>query len=142
MSIRGSTEDDKRVEYEQEWRLGNAQVLISKSSIFGWGLNWQHCRNVAFVGVTDSWEAYYQAVRRCYRFGQKREVHVHIFASEQEGSVVANLKRKEADAKSMGDALASEVIDSVRDELMGQGRESNDYTPRKAMNLPNFLRQA
>ena len=67
---------------------------------------------------------------------------MHIFASEQEGSVVANLKRKEADAKAMGDALASEVIDSVRDELMGQCRESNDYTPRKAMNLPNFLRQA
>ena len=56
--------------------------------------------------------------------------------------MVANLKRKEADAKAMGDALASEVIDSVRDELMGQGRESNDYTPSKAMNLPNFLRQA
>ena len=56
------------------------------------GLNWQHCRNVAFVGVTDSWEAYYQAVRRRYRFGQKREVHVHIFASEQEGSVVAKPK--------------------------------------------------
>ena len=142
VSIRGSTADEQRVAYEQEWRLGNAQVLISKSSIFGWGLNWQHCAHVAFVGVTDSWESYYQAVRRCYRFGQKREVHVHIFASEQEGSVVSNLKRKEADAKAMGDALASEVIDSVRDELMGQGRESNDYTPRKAMNLPNFLRQA
>ena len=142
VSIRGSTDNDKRIEYERAWRTGEPQVLISKSSIFGWGLNWQHCAHVAFVGVTDSWESYYQAVRRCYRFGQKREVHVHIFASEQEGSVVANLKRKEADAKAMGDALASEVIDSVRDELMGQGRESNDYTPRKAMNLPNFLRQA
>ena len=125
-----------------DFAAGHIRVLVTKSSIAGWGLNWQHCRNVAFVGVTDSWEAYYQAVRRCYRFGQKREVHVHIFASEQEGSVVANLKRKEADAKAMGDALASEVIDSVRDELMGQGRESNDYTLRKAMNLPNFLRQA
>ena len=142
VEIRGADTEDVKEQRLMDFAAGRIRVLITKASITGWGLNWQHCRNVAFVGVTDSWEAYYQAVRRCYRFGQKREVHVHIFASEQEGSVVANLKRKEADAKAMGDALASEVIDSVRDELMGQGRESNDYTPRKAMNLPNFLRQA
>jgi SNF2 family DNA or RNA helicase len=97
---------------------------------------------VAFVGVTDSWEAYYQAVRRCYRFGQKQEVHVHIFASEQEGSIVSNLKRKESDAKAMGDALATEVMESVKSELFGQTRESNEYQPRQAMNLPSFLRHA
>lgn len=105
-------------------------------------MNFQHCRSVAFVGVTDSWEAYYQAVRRCYRFGQKRDVHVHIFASEQEGSVVANLKRKEADAKAMADALAAEVIESVRAELGCQTRESNAYQPGQTMNLPAFLRMA
>lgn len=142
VEIRGADTEEVKEQRLMDFAAGRIRVLITKASITGWGLNWQHCRNVAFVGVTDSWEAYYQAVRRCYRFGQKREVHVHIFASEQEGSVVANLKRKEADAKAMGDALASEVIDSVRDELMGQGRESNDYSPRKAMNLPNFLRQA
>lgn len=142
VEIRGADTEEVKEQRLMDFADGRIRVLITKASITGWGLNWQHCRNVAFVGVTDSWEAYYQAVRRCYRFGQKREVHVHIFASEQEGSVVANLKRKEADAKAMGDALASEVIDSVRDELMGQGRESNDYSPRKAMNLPNFLRQA
>lgn len=142
VEIRGADDEATKEQRLMDFAAGRIRVLVTKASITGWGLNWQHCRNVAFVGVTDSWEAYYQAVRRCYRFGQKHEVHVHIFASEQEGSVVANLKRKEADAKAMGDALASEVIDSVRDELMGQGRESNDYTPRKAMNLPNFLRQA
>lgn len=142
VEIRGADAEEVKEQRLMDFINGRIRVLVTKSSIAGWGLNFQHCRNVAFVGVTDSWEAYYQAVRRCYRFGQKREVHVHIFASEQEGSVVANLKRKEADAKAMGDALASEVIYSVRDELMGQGRESNDYTPSKAMNLPNFLRQA
>jgi SNF2 family DNA or RNA helicase len=54
---------------------------------------------MAFVGVTDSYEAYYQAVRRCWRFGQSREVHVHIFASKAEGAIVSNLKRKEREAK-------------------------------------------
>ena len=142
VQIAGADSVEVKEQRLQDFAEGRTRVLISKPSICGWGLNWQHAAHMAFVGVTDSYEAYYQAVRRCWRFGQARDVHVHIFASEQEGSVVANLKRKEADAKAMGDALASEVIDSVRDELMGQGRESNDYTPRKAMNLPNFLRQA
>ena len=139
VSIRGATDDDKRIQYEREWRTGETQVLISKSSIFGWGLNWQHCRNVAFVGVTDSWEAYYQAVRRCYRFGQKQEVHVHIFASEQEGSIVSNLKRKEEDARQMAEALSAEVLESVKSELFGQSRESNDYAANTPINVPSFL---
>jgi SNF2 family DNA or RNA helicase len=73
-------------------------VLITKPSIFGFGLNLQQCRNVAFVGLSDSFESYYQSVRRCWRFGQKRTVHAHIITSELEGAVVANIKRKEADA--------------------------------------------
>lgn len=84
------------------WCAGERPVMISKPSIMGWGINAQHCRNMAFVGVTDSFEAYYQAVRRCWRFGQKREVHVHIFASKAEGSIVANLKRKEREAGKPG----------------------------------------
>ena len=59
---------------------------------------------MAFVGVTDSFESYYQAVRRCWRFGQKRDVHVHIFASSAEGAVVANLRRKERDALAMAES--------------------------------------
>jgi glutamine synthetase len=77
--------------------------LVSKPSICGFGLNWQHSARMAFVGVTDSFESYYQAVRRCWRFGQKRDVHVHVFASSAEGAVVANLRRKERDAMEMAD---------------------------------------
>lgn len=142
VEIRGSDDEAVKEQRLLDFAAGRIRVLVTKASIAGWGLNFQHCRSVAFVGVTDSWEAYYQAVRRCYRFGQKRDVHVHIFASEQEGSVVANLKRKEADAKAMADALAAEVIESVRAELGCQTRESNAYQPGQAMNLPAFLRQA
>ena len=94
---------------------------------------------MAFVGVTDSWEAYYQAVRRCWRFGQKRPVDVHIFASEQEGSVVSNLSRKEENAKFMADELAIEVMESVRAELMGTTRETNTYNAAKKIIIPSFL---
>jgi superfamily II DNA or RNA helicase len=142
VEIRGADDEATKEKRLHDFARGAIRVLVTKASIAGWGLNWQHCRNVAFVGVTDSWEAYYQAVRRCWRFGQKQEVHVHIFASEQEGSIVANLKRKEADAKAMADALASEVIESVKSELFGQARESNEYQPQRAMNLPSFLKAA
>jgi hypothetical protein len=140
VEIRGADEEATKEKRLMDFAEGRIRVLITKPSIAGWGLNWQHCANVAFVGVTDSWEAYYQAVRRCYRFGQKRPVQVHIFASEQEGSIVSNLRRKEADANAMGDSLATEVMESVKSELFGQSRESNEYKPRRAMNLPSFLR--
>lgn len=139
VEIRGADDEETKEQRLHDFAAGRIRVLVTKASIAGWGLNWQHCRNVAFVGVTDSWEAYYQAVRRCYRFGQKRDVHVHIFASEQEGSIVANLKRKEDDARQMAEALASEVLDSVKSELFGQSRESNDYAANTPINVPSFL---
>jgi hypothetical protein len=105
-------------------------------------LNWQHCARVAFVGVTDSWEAYYQAVRRCWRFGQPRRVRVHVFASEAEGSVLANLRRKEADALAMQQALSRETGDAVRAHVCGLVRETNDYAPAKALEVPSWLRSA
>jgi hypothetical protein len=94
---------------------------------------------MAFVGVTDSFEAYYQAVRRCWRFGQRREVSVHIFASELEGAVVANIKRKEADAMAMSESLSAETRDAVRAEVFGSVRQSNPYNPRKPIAAPSWL---
>ncbi len=114
--------------------------MISKPSIMGFGLNFQHCSHIAFVGVTDSWEAYYQAVRRCWRFGQKRPVKVHVFASEAEGSVVANLARKERDAAAMADSLSAETRDAVMAEVLGAVRTVNEYEARKTMRLPTWIK--
>jgi superfamily II DNA or RNA helicase len=72
VEIRGSHTIEEKEDALRAFARGEARVIVSKSSICGFGLNWQHCARMAFVGVTDSWEAYYQAVRRCYRFGQKR----------------------------------------------------------------------
>ena len=116
------------------------RVLISKPRMFGYGLNLQNCARMAFVGVTDSFEAYYQAVRRCWRFGQTRPVHVHVFASEHEGAVVANLARKEADAKAMAESLSAETLEAVRAEVLGYAREHNEYSPASRMAIPSFLK--
>lgn len=131
--------------FEKERRLGafsrgEIRVLVTKPSIAGFGLNWQHCARMAFVGVTDSWEAYYQAVRRCWRFGQRRPVHVHIFASKQEGSVVANLRRKDEAAAALAEQLAQETAATLRESVRGITRETNDYRPETPMEVPEWVK--
>lgn len=142
VQISGSDDAETKERRLHDFAHGKIRVLVSKPSICGFGLNWQHCRRMAFVGVTDSFEAYYQAVRRCWRFGQTMPVHVHVFASNQEGAVVQNLRRKEQDAKAMADAMATETIDAVRSEVLGASKETNPYRPATAMNIPSFLEAA
>ncbi len=139
VEIRGSDEPEVKEQRLMDFAAGKIRVLITKPSIAGHGLNWQHCARMAFVGVTDSWEAYYQAVRRCWRFGQRREVEVHIFASDLEGAVVANLKRKERDALAMADSLSAETHDAVMQEVTGIARISNPYSPGQVANIPAWL---
>ena len=142
VEIRGSDDVDTKERRLADFAEGRARVLVSKPSICGWGLNWQHAARMAFVGVTDSYEAYYQAVRRCWRFGQKREVHVHIFASKAEGSIVANLKRKEREAGMMADALGAETRDAVMQEVTGSHRETNEYNASRTVQVPAWMRSA
>lgn len=142
VQISGADDTETKERRLHDFAHGNIRVLVSKPKICGFGLNWQHCAHMAFVGVTDSFESYYQAVRRSWRFGQTRPVDVHIFASNQEGAVVANLKRKEMDAKAMADAMAIETIDAVRSSVIGNRKESNIYTPDSRIELPAFMRIA
>jgi hypothetical protein len=118
---------------------GKIRVLVSKPSICGFGLNWQHCSKIAFVGVTDSFEAYYQAIRRCWRFGQNRPVDVHVFSSRKEGAVVANLRRKEVNARKMGDMMASETLNVLRDNIAGRTKDTNIYNATDPMIVPKFV---
>lgn len=142
VEIRGSDSTEVKERRLRDFAEGRIRVLVSKPSICGWGLNWQHCSHMAFVGVTDSFEAYYQAVRRIWRFGQKRECSVHIFASKQEGSIVTNLKRKEADAKRMSEALSAETLEAVRENILGRTRDTNPYHATMSILFPNFLKDA
>lgn len=140
VEIAGSHTAEQKEQRLADFAAGRIRVLVTKPSIAGWGLNWQHCARMAFVGVSDSFEAYYQAVRRCYRFGQQREVHVHLFSSQLEGAVLANLRRKEQDARAMGEALAAETSAAVRAAIGGSQRQTNDYTASRAVKAPAWLR--
>ena len=88
---------------------GEFRVLISKPSICGFGMNWQHCNNMAFVGLSDSYEAMYQAIRRCWRFGQTKAVNCHVITADTEGAVVRNIQRKEKQAMEMFENIVREM---------------------------------
>lgn len=107
---------------------GSIRVLITKPSIAGFGMNWQHCHNMAFVGLSDSYEQFYQAVRRCYRFGQRNHVDVHIITSDAEGAVVSNIKHKEMDAMRMAQEMVNHMSDLNTEAVHGLKRERNEYS--------------
>lgn len=131
VSIQGSTEDDKRLELMDRWRKGKTQVMISKPSVFGFGMNFQHCHNVAFVGLSDSYEAFYQATRRVWRFGQERSVNCHIITSEAEGAVLQNIQRKEKEAKIMQDGMLEHMKD-IGELTQRATRERSKYITKSA----------
>ena len=142
VQIAGADSTEVKEQRLADFAEGRIRVLITKPSIAGFGLNWQHAARMAFVGVTDSFEAYYQAVRRCWRFGQKRDVHVHIFASSAEGAVVANLKRKDRDAMQMAESLGAETRDAVMQQVTGTKRQTNFYNAARPVAVPAFLKES
>lgn len=141
-SIRGDTPTDLKVEYEERWRSGERPILITKVQCCGYGLNWQHCHNMIFVGLSDSYEMMYQAVRRCWRFGQTQTVNVHIVTSEAEGAVKENIERKERQAERMTAEMVRHTKDILEQEIRGTIKVSIPYDPQMRMVLPEWLRSA
>lgn len=109
VSVRGATPNGEKLAREARWRAGEVPVLISKPSVFGYGMNWQHCARMVFTGLGNSYEQYYQAIRRCWRFGQQRPVDVYVVVSEADGEIVRNIERKEAQAAEMMDELTARM---------------------------------
>ena len=110
-----------------DFAAGKIRVLVSKPSICGFGLNFQSCHNVVFLGLSDSYEQFYQAIRRCWRFGQKSEVDCYIVTSSAEGEVIKNIKRKEADAQRMAEEMVNQMQEVNKAELRGSVRNKPTY---------------
>ena len=115
MQVAGRTPDERKIEIYEAFESGQLRVLIIKPKIGAWGLNWQHCNHVVTF-ASHSYEQYYQSVRRCYRFGQKRPVTLDVVATEGEERVLANMRRKANQASQMFDLLVKEMANSVRIE--------------------------
>lgn len=127
VNVQGSDSSEVKAKNLLGFAHGDIRVLVSKPKIAGFGMNWQHCARMAFVGLDDSFEKFYQAVRRCYRFGQKRIVHVHIFTAENEGQILANIKRKESQHHEMSQNMIEHMRDIMNIEINGQINVVDEY---------------
>ena len=128
--IEGSDNEQKRTRLESDWRAGSIKTMITKPSIFGFGMNWQHCNRQLFLGLGDSYEQYYQSIRRSYRFGQLRPVSVYLVVSDVEEAVATNVKRKEKEAEEMAENIVS-IMKKDQTCAVRSGRE-DVYETEKA----------
>jgi len=142
VNLHGGLKDEDKERILIDFSEGRIRVLITKASIAGFGMNWQHCADTGFVGLNDSFEQFYQAVRRFWRFGQTKPVNCHIIASELEGATVANIRRKEADADRMAAAMVLHMADLSSAAVRGSVRDTPHYNPAQPIIIPNWLGEA
>jgi len=137
VQVKGSDSGEFKEKALNDFARGGVRVLVSKPSIAGFGMNFQSCHNVIFVGLSDSYESFYQAIRRCWRFGQKHPVNCHVIRSDSDGAVVENIKRK--------DKLAGEMFDEIvrnyspRQVIGKSKRDEMDYAPTMPLEFPRWL---
>lgn len=140
--VTGSQSLDVKEEMLTRFSDGRTRVLVTKPSIAGYGMNWQHAHHMAFLGVTHSFEQFYQAVRREWRFGQQSPVECYVITSDAEGAVVANLRRKQADADNMAREMSAMTADIVKSAVLSTQRETDPYEPAHEMTVPSWLKEA
>ena len=124
--VKGSDKSEHKESVADGFKNGDVRVLISKPSIFGFGLNWQQCNKMAFVGLSDSFEQTYQAIKRCHRFGQTQEVDVYMISANIEGNIKKNIQRKQK----QHDEMYDEMINSMKefgDETMSDLLQHHEY---------------
>lgn len=142
VQIRGGDRSEYKEKLLAGFADGSVKRLVTKPSIAGFGLNWQHCHNMAFVGLSHSFEQYYQAVRRCWRFGQENAVDVHVISSDMEGAVVENIQRKETEFNVMLTSMISATQEITKENIQATKRDENVYAPAVDMALPAWLKEA
>ena len=134
IEVHGRMTADQKEAGLNAFSSGAVKVLISKPSICGFGLNWQHCARQAFVGLSFSYESFYQAVRRCWRYGQTREVYAHVASAETEESIWQAISRKRDDHDTMKKQMRAAMIGATEVRSLKQ-----DYQPAKNVKLPAWL---
>ena len=126
-------------EYKAQMALAFAEdrikALVSKPSIYGFGMNFQNCHEIVFCGISDSYEQFYQAVRRCWRYGQKHDVNVHIILSEAEMNVLENIQKKQNQMDELQSKMVALMHDVTMSEIKHTTRVVADYNPSQELKL-------
>ena len=134
VEVRGSMTPEQKEERLTAFSTGAVRIIITKPSVAGFGLNWQHCARVAFVGLSFSYESFYQAVRRCWRFGQSRPVNVHIACADTEESIWNVVSRKAGDHEGMKREMTAAMARVARIVP-----EQAPYAPTVPLKLPKWI---
>lgn len=134
VEVRGQQSADEKEAKLVAFSSGQSRIIITKPSIAGFGLNWQHAARQAFIGLSFSYESYYQAVRRSWRFGQKRPVHVHIACADTERAVYEVVTRKAEDHGAMKDAMRRAMR-----EASNERKAKVTYQPKREASLPSWI---
>lgn len=138
VEVKGSDKSEHKSNAMLGFSNGAVEKLVTKPKIAGFGMNWQNCHNMIFTGLSDSYEQFYQAVRRCWRFGQEKEVNVYIVISAKEGCVKQNIERKQADFIKMQKAMIELTKEITKKELQRTCRISTPYNAEQIMKLPDW----
>lgn len=137
VQVKGSDIADFKEKALGDFATGALRVLVSKPSIAGFGMNFQSCHNIVFVGLSDSYEAFYQAIRRCWRFGQAHEVECYVICADSDGAVVENIRRKESQSTEMFE----EVVKAMGGlSVAAAHRNEMIYNPTEPVEIPIWLR--
>jgi len=139
VEVAGKHDNDLKRKRLLDFADGKIQRLVSKPKIAGFGMNWQVCNKAVFVGLNDSWESLYQAIRRIWRFGQNKPVDVHIIIEEREGSVLKNIKEKEKKFNIMIQNTVKHTKEISKKEIKSTIKEYVSYNPDIKMELPKWL---
>jgi hypothetical protein len=138
VNLKGSDKERDKERKLFGFSSGDITRLITKPTVAGFGLNWQHCRRMAFVGLSYSFEQYYQAVRRCWRFGQQSEVHAHVVMADGEAALIRTNERKQLQHIAMQDGMRS-AINAVHDLTVGDDKRLSEFHGAKKMEIPAWL---
>lgn len=131
VEVSGSDSDEHKTQSAIGFQEGRIRVIVSKSSIFGFGMNFQNCHQVVFVGMSHSYEQYYQAIRRCWRFGQTEPVQCHVVYDWAEGTVIENIRRKDSDATEMAESMVQIMRANTLEQLKQVQRQVAPYQTRE-----------
>lgn len=139
VEVRGADKPEHKTSAMLNFADGKIKCLVTKPKIAGFGMNWQSSRHCVFVGLSDSWESYYQAIRRQWRFGQTKTVHCHVVSADIEGAVVENIRRKDAQHDELSAAMMTHMKDLMKKEIFGAKLEKTDYSANEEMILPVWI---
>ena len=139
--IKGTDDNEYKATSFEEFQDNKYKTCITKIKIGGFGMNFQNCSNMVFFGLNDSWEMYYQAVRRCWRFGQKKEVNVYVILSEYEREIFENIQRKDLQARRLREKMIEKLKDLEKGEIKGMEIEREEYNTEevKGKNFTAYL---